>query len=200
MRERAVMASHMRMSGARAMSAATVLSMGLLCASSAAQADYSYTFTLTPLSIGGASASGFFTLGGPIVPTVFIFTSINANLYLGGGSYALNSVQVGSNLNISSSSLSAIFDGPGHTLGIFGPTIITNNEIRGNINTTVATSNSFSSGQSFFDATLSSGGDSGGSGGAPSPEVNGGLGILLAGATFVFLRRKRGGRHEAVAA
>jgi hypothetical protein len=200
MRERTVMASHMRMSGARAMSAATVLSLGLLCASSAAQADYSYSFTLTPLNTGGASASGSFTLGGPIVPSVFLFTSVNANLSLGGGSYALNSVQIGSNLNISSSSLSAIFDGPGHTLGIFGTTIVTSNEIRGAINTTVATSSSFSSGQSFFDATLSSGGGSGGSGGVPTPEVNAGLGIVLAGATFAFLRRKRGGRLEATAA
>lgn len=40
----------------------------------------------------------------------------------------------------------------------------------------------------------------GGSGGVPSPEVNAGLGMLLAGATFVFLRRRRGARHEVTAA
>ncbi|MGU3667694.1 FecR domain-containing protein [Methylobacterium sp. A49B] len=45
-----------------------------------------------------------------------------------------------------------------------------------------------------------SSGSGGGSGGAPSPAVNTGVGLLLAGATFAFLRRKGRGRHARVAA
>ncbi|MGU3668203.1 hypothetical protein ACLBX9_28795 [Methylobacterium sp. A49B] len=46
----------------------------------------------------------------------------------------------------------------------------------------------------------SGGGGGGGSGGAPSPEVNRFLGLALVGGAFMFLRRKRGSRHEATAA
>lgn len=54
-----------------------------------------------------------------------------------------------------------------------------------------AAPSSYSSGGSFLE--FGSGGGSGQtSGGAPSPEVNAGLGLLLVGGTVVFLRRKRG--------
>jgi hypothetical protein len=48
----------------------------------------------------------------------------------------------------------------------------------------------------FEDLPSSSARSGGGSGGAPSSEVNAGLGILLAALTFIFLRRRHGGRHD----
>ena len=54
-----------------------------------------------------------------------------------------------------------------------------------------AAPSSYSSGGSFFEFG-SEGGSGQTSGGAPSPEVNAGLGLLLAGGTVAFLRRKRG--------
>lgn len=63
--------------------------------------------------------------------------------------------------------------------------------------------NAFSFGNSLdgiFSAALAPSSGGGGSGGVPSPEVNAGLGVLLAGASFAFLRRKRGTQHAATAA
>ncbi len=64
------------------------------------------------------------------------------------------------------------------------------------------------SGTGIFQALLGSsaggggggGGGGGASGGAPTPEINAGLGLILAGATFAFLRRRRDSRGEASAA
>lgn len=52
----------------------------------------------------------------------------------------------------------------------------------------------------FASLFASSASPAGSTGGAPSPEVNAGLGMLLAGASLAFLRRKRGTRHQATAA
>jgi hypothetical protein len=79
-----------------------------------------------------------------------------------------------------------------------------NSSINANTSGNIAgNASSFSFGNSnggVFSAIYSGPSGGGGSGGAPTPEVNAGLGMLLAGASFAFLRRKRGGRHAAVAA
>lgn len=188
------MASSMRTIGARAIGAAAVLGLGLLGAPSNAWADYSYTFTLTPLNANGANASGTFTLNSTpsATPGGFaLFTSINANLYSSGNSYSIDQVQGGSVLrnNGAGNIVGAIFYGSGYDLGLTGSVNINNDQITGAVGTTSISANGSSFGSSFFDAAPSAGGDSGG---VPTPEVNAALGLMLAGATVAFLRRKRG--------
>jgi hypothetical protein len=196
------MAIHVRTGRARVKGAGLVLGLALLGASSAARADYSYTFTLTPLSGNGAYASGTFTLEDIPNTSIALFTSVDANVYFGTGYYIVDQVIQGSNIQAAPIGIGAIFLGSNSSsLAISGTPTVTNSEIKGSVNTIIGTStNSYYDGASFFDAILSSNSGNGSSGGAPTPEVNAALGLAIAGATVAFLRRRRGGRSGAAAA
>jgi hypothetical protein len=195
------MSKYMQMGGVKAIGAVAVLGLGLLCAPSAARADYLYTFTLTPLSGTGANASGTFALDS--IPstspgTFALFTSVDAILYTNGSNYAINQTIRGGNVKTTSLgySLSALFLGPGSSLSFAGIPTVTNDEIAGSVVTIYSANSDFVDEASFFDALLSSDGSSGG---APAPEVNAALSLAIAGATVAFLRRKRGGRSGSAA-
>jgi hypothetical protein len=197
------MAIHARMGGARAKSARLVLGLAFLWASCAANADDSYTFTLTPLSGNGANASGTFTLQNISNTSIALVTSVNASLYFDGDRYIFDQVLQGSNIRPSPIGVGVIFLGSGSSLAFYGTPSVTSTEIRGAVNTIIGTTtNSYYNGASIFDAILTStsGSGNGSSGGAPAPEVNAALGLVIAGATVVFLRRRRGSRSEAAAA
>lgn len=200
------------MSGAKALAASTALACVAMMASTAAQADYSYTFTLSgDPNIGDASGSfttnNLPTDGGYFSTGSFNLTPVNASFTLGGITYDVNN---GTTTNNSGGNFSFISSGLNASLSINGRMFVSNTAngmFGGPANVTETVNGRSISGQGFFATMTSSapgggggGGGGGGSGGAPTPEVNAGLGILIAGASFTFLRRKRGGRHEAVAA
>lgn len=179
-------------------SAYVAVALGLLGAS-AAKADNTYSFTLTPVTtaIGSSiAATGTFSLNG-----IGVLTAGSATLTLGTSTYTLNSftsasrvisfgttpsiVQIGFNSTVSSAALNFSGNVSG-TANSFSGTLSTN---------AVSSSGSSSAGSGFFTAALSSApGGGGGSGGAPAPEVSGILGMALAGSTLAFLRRRRGNR------
>lgn len=186
--------------------ATATIAYGSIIFSSVARADYAYNFTYTPTtgSMIGATGSLLFSndpLSGP--------SSISSGLI----SFTFGGKMYDNNVSNDISSLSA----QGH-LSIFGTgTNYTqpfynvyvdasrqSNELKGTATVSGGSDGTHIYFQStgIFDAVLSSGGGGGGSGsgGAPTPELNAGLGILLAGASFAFLRRKRSIRHEATAA
>lgn len=162
---------------------------------SAAKADDIYKFNFTPTNGTLVSASGSFALAsnGSI-------TSVDATMNRGGSDLVLNVTSPISYITygnfyahfMNSNGIST------SQITLYGILSSTNGGYSGPV--TAGGYNIVSNG--LFNAVLSSGGAGGGanSGGAPSHEVNAGLGILLAGATVIFLRRKRGRRHELTAA
>jgi hypothetical protein len=189
------------MAGAKALAATTGLACVAMVASTAAQADYSYTFTFAPNTPGTqfGLASGAFSTGSMIGSGTTIINSGNYSYSYAGQNYSGN---FSSNVSYFYDSGSfAIGNGAGFSFRASSSIVAPS----GNFSAT-ATINSNAQGASsygIFESVLTSSpgsGGGGGSGGAPTPEVNAGLGMLIAGASFVFLRRKRGGRHEAVAA
>lgn len=167
-----------------------VLSIAFISLSSLARANDLYDFSLTPVTGSSVSASGAFTLSND-----GFITSVNGSMNRGGSDLILNV----------SHPISYI------TFGNFYAYFMNSNGIANSQITLTGKLNSSDTGYSgvvqvggtniagtgFFEAMLSpgTGGSSPGSGGAPSPEVNTGLGVLLAAATFAFLRRKRDGRN-----
>jgi hypothetical protein len=175
--------------------AVALLFVAPIALTSAARADDTYNFSFTPISGSRVSASGSFTLAND-----GFITSVNALMNGGGADLVLNVSHPASYI----------------TYGNFYAYFMNSNGLNTSQLTLSGTLTSTSGGLSgvvwaggsnigangFFDAVLSSGagGGTSSSGGAPSPEVNAGIGILLAGATFAFLRRKRGARHKVRAA
>lgn len=196
------------MSRSKALAASTVLACGVLGLSSAAQADYSYTFSVTPLS-GIGSASGAFTTNNVVSGSnaLYTLTSGSYNFSLNGSNYAGTIQNGGSFISFGTVSISGFGLSPSNSLSLAGPiSSYTNSGFSGNVQTVESATPSsgpvVAFGSGFFQAFLSgssgagggSGGSGGGSGGAPSPEVNAGLSLLLAGSALVFLRRRRGGQ------
>jgi len=178
----------------------------VMVASTVAQADYSYTFTVfnTVTSPGGAdigpSFGSFTTSDIPNATNVYTITSGSYTFNLGGMTYSssggLSSINSGGSFSFPGSNSDTSLN-----LQSVGMVNYTSNTISGRVGNFAIADGAFGTGSGSFMATLAaSSGGGGGSGGAPTPEVNAGLGILIAGASFAFLRRKRGGRHEMTAA
>lgn len=168
-------------------------SMALIASASVASAAETYNFSFTPISGSLVSASGSFTLSSD-----GLITSVNATMNRGGSDLILNVSHPIS--YITYGNLYAYFMNSNglntSQITLFGTLSATNGGLSGPV--TAGGYNIASNG--FFNAVLSSGGGGGGgssnSGGAPTPEVNTGLGMLLVGATLAFLRRKRSAQHS----
>lgn len=168
--------------------AAALLFMAPIALTSATRADDTYNFSFTPISGSRVSASGSFTLSndGSI-------TSVNALMNRGGADLVLNVAHPASYIGYSS--FYAYFMNSNglstSQLTLSGTLTSTSGGLSGVVwagGTNIAANG-------LFDAVLSSGAAN--SGGAPSPRVDAVIGLLLAGATFAFLRRKRGAaQHE----
>ena len=200
------------MSRSKALAASTVLACGVLGLSSAAQADYSYTFSVTPLSGSIGGASGAFTTNNVVSGSnaLYTLTSGSYNFSLNGGNYSGSIQNGGSFISFGVASIAGFGLSPSNSLSLLGPiSSYTNSGFSGIVqaveSATPGSGPVAAVGGGFFQAFLSgspgsgggSGGSGGGSGGAPSPEVNAGLSLLLAGSAFVFLRRRRGGQASA---
>lgn len=169
--------------------------------------SYVYSFTLSPIDENISTASGTFSLNSNAYGSdSFTGTPIYITYSTGGDLFAGQAVGY-IQFAMYPSGLSGLFQYQalnGGSMEFGGPVTISQNEIQGTVNVRQDGYVTDAYGSAFFDAILSSpasgGGSSSGAGGAPTPEVNAGLGMFLAGATFVFLRRKRGSRHDRAAA
>lgn len=184
------------MAGAKALAATTALSCAAMV--TAAQADvydYIYINTSQTTTINGSFQTTIVGIGPGYSNSFNNITSNIASSSMGfvgtvsgsGGIYGGNGQ---ANFNITT--INSTGFPTTMTQSVSGP-------VAGN-------SNVFSFGSAvagLFTATdrtpSSGGGGGGGSGGASTPEVNAGLGVLIAGASFAFLWRKRGGRNELTA-
>jgi hypothetical protein len=201
------------MGRAKALAATTALACGLFGASVAAHADYSYTFTISPFGVFGGASGAFTTNDIVSGPNSYTITSGNYTFSLNSQSYTGTVSNPGSSLFVGQLQFAGFGAAPAsNSLSATGRiTSYSNTGFSGTVSASASAVPASgpvtaSSTSALFEAFLGpssgggGGGGGGGSGGVPSPEVNASLGMLLAGATFVFLRRKSGSRRGPAAA